>query len=210
MHRHAEIGGRVFRAFLVTLALVVFQIVFAVFTRSLSLWADTAHVGSDLIAMGIVIVTQFTAHQSHKCGCDNQADYHTIELEATAANGIILILVGGVLLSQAIGRLMDPSRVSGIILVAGIIGLMVNLITLLLLSGEREHLTVQSAIAHVAFDFLASMGVIVAGVAITLTGAKLIDPIISLFITGFIVSWGVRIIWLAATAHTQQDNRVDS
>lgn len=53
MHRHAEIGERAFKVFITTLCLVVFQTVFAVVTGSLSLWSDTIHVASDLIAIGV-------------------------------------------------------------------------------------------------------------------------------------------------------------
>ena len=201
-------GRLVFLASLITIGLIVFQIVFAYLTGSISLWSDTAHVGSDLIAMAIVLGSQWVANRSHRRGNDHPGEYHAVEIGATAANGVLLILAGGILVSQAVGRLSDPPHVSGIILVPGAIGLVVNLGIIFLLIEQRQHLTVQSAIAHVSFDSLASVGVIIAGLLIITTGAKLIDPIVSLFIIVLIVSWGARLIWLAVATQVRQNNDV--
>ena len=208
LHRHAEVGKQTFEVFLITICLIIFQIVFASLTNSMSLWSDTAHVGSDLIAIALVLAAQWAAHRSHRRGTDHPEEYHAVEIGATVANGALLILAGGVLVSQAVGRLSSPPQVSGIILIPGAIGLIVNLYVVFRLRKERQHITVQSAIAHVSLDSLASVGVIVAGLLIITTGVKLIDPIISILIIGLIVSWGTRLIWLAATTQVRQNNKV--
>ena len=208
LHRHAEVGKQTLKIFLITICLIIFQIVFASLTSSMSLWSDTAHVGSDLIAIGIVLAAQWAAHKSHSRGNDHPEEYHAVEIGATVVNGALLILAGGVLVSQVVGRLSNPPHVSGVILIPGAIGLIVNLYVVFRLRKERQHITMQSVIAHVSLDSLASVGVIVAGLLIITTGVKLIDPIISILIIGLIVSWGTRLIWLAATTQVRQNNKM--
>lgn len=197
MHQHTEIGERALKVFVTTLCLVVFQIVFAVVTGSLSLWSDTTHVASDLIAIGVVTVSQWVAQRSHGKGYAPIEEYHRVEIYATMTNGILLVVGGLFLFTVAIGRLFNPPEVSGIILIPGVVGLVVNLFMIWLFLGDSQHLTVQSAIAHISIDCLASVGVIVAGGLIIITGARLIDPIVSFFIIALMVFWGIHLFRLA-------------
>jgi len=206
VRRHAEIGERAFRVFIITLCLWIFQIVFATITGSISLWSDTVHVFSDLIAIGLVVGSQRLAQRSHRKEYTHTEDYHRVELYATMINGILLVAGGLILFTVATGRLFNPPEVSALILIPGIVGLTVNLSMVWLLLGDRQHLTVKSAIAHVSLDSLASVGVIVAGVLIFAIGAKLIDPIVSFFIIALMVFWGVRLIRLARTTQIRQRN----
>ncbi|OGY25125.1 MAG: hypothetical protein A2Z11_01355 [Candidatus Woykebacteria bacterium RBG_16_43_9] len=208
MHRHAQISQATSKVLLIGGCLFTFQLVLSAMTRSISLFSDTAHVGGDLLAIFVVIGTQIVAGFSDRTrGSIVQDDkYHGIELAAVAANGLILLSVASILSLEATSRLSDPPNISGIILIPGLLGLAVNLWMLTLLWEEREHLTVQSALAHVSFDSLASIGVIVAGISIYATGERLIDPVVSFFIIFLIVIWGFGLIWRAARTYRFQNH----
>lgn len=73
-------------------------------------------------------------------------------------------------------------------LVVAVVGLIVNLISMKLLSGgSSESINVKGAYFEVLSDMLGSLGVIVAAVVVLLTGWTLVDPIIGAGIGLFIV-----------------------
>lgn len=154
----------------------------------------------------LVVGSQWTAQRSHKRGYTLTENYHRVELFATKTNGILLVVSGLFLFTVAIGRLFNPPEVSGVILIPGIAGLAVNLFMVWLLLGDSQHLTVQSAIIHISLDSLASVGVIVAGGLILITGARLIDPIVSFFIIALMIFWGLYLFRLARNTQNQQSS----
>ena len=88
-------------------------------------------------------------------------------------------------------RLLDPIEPEGwtMIWVAGI-GIVINTATaLMFMRGRKDDLNIRGAFLHMAADALVSVGVVIAGVAILLTGALWIDPIVSLVIVA-VIAWG--------------------
>jgi len=55
--------------------------------------------------------------------------------------------------------------------------------------GRKHDINIRGAFLHMAGDALVSVGVVAAGVAILLTGARWIDPVTSLVIVA-IIGWG--------------------
>ncbi len=73
--------------------------------------------------------------------------------------------------------------------VAGI-GIVINTITaLMFMRGRKSDINIRGAFLHMAADALVSVGVVLAGAAILLTGAVLIDPVVSLVIVA-VIAWG--------------------
>jgi len=90
---------------------------------------------------------------------------------------------------EAIRRLQKPTAIAGgtVIAVAGI-GVVINTITaFLFLSGRDEDMNIRGAFLHMVADALVSVGVVLAGVAILLTGWLWFDSVISLMIVVVIV-----------------------
>ncbi|MDP2720681.1 MAG: cation diffusion facilitator family transporter [bacterium] len=187
------------RVLVIGICLFVFQIVFAILTGSISLLSDTAHIGGDISAIVLLFLAQIIANWVDKStGKVREEHYHNVELAVTAVNGLILLIIAYALLREAIDRFSEPPQVSSVILVPGIVGFVVNSLMFRMLHRGRKHLAVQSAAVHVAFDLLASGGVILAGLLIFVTGERLVDPIISAVIIGLIFIWG---IWLIAISY---------
>jgi cobalt-zinc-cadmium efflux system protein len=69
-------------------------------------------------------------------------------------------------------------------------GIVVNgLSAVLFAQGRKADLNVRAAFQHLLADAAVSAGVVVAGIAVTLTGARWIDPATSLLIT-LVIAWG--------------------
>ncbi|MBS3784283.1 MAG: cation transporter [Anaerolineae bacterium] len=191
-HNHAGHGG-IERRFLLSLALtgLIFaaELVGGLLTRSLALLSDAAHVFLDVFALALSYVairlTTLPPNDRHTYG------YHRLRVLAALVNGATLLVVAFEIFREAIKRFSDPEPIlAGPMLVVAVIGLVVNLVVAFVLRGhDHEDLNVRSAFLHVLGDALASVGVIIAGVVIILTGWTLVDPVISIVI-GVIILLG--------------------
>lgn len=84
-------------------------------------------------------------------------------------------------------------------LVIAAIGLFANFVVILLLHRDTRHsLNIRSAVLHVVGDATLSVGVIIAGLAMTVAGWFWVDPVLSLLITATIAYHAARIAWEAA------------
>lgn len=102
---------------------------------------------------------------------------------------MVLLLLTDYILYEAYQRFRSPPEIlSGPILAVASVGLVVNLVSMDLLSaGSSESLNVQGAYFEVLSDMLGSLGVIAAALVIMYTGWTLADPIIGAGIGLFIV-----------------------
>jgi cobalt-zinc-cadmium efflux system protein len=163
-------------------AFMVAEVVVAFVVSSLALLADAGHMLTDAIALVMAIVAvrlaRRPAHGRWTFG------YARAEVLSAAVNGVTLLVVGAVVLVEAVRRLAQPTAVGGLplVVVAGV-GLAVNLVATVVLSGaDRRSLNIAGAFAHVATDAAAFAATIVAGVVVLVTGAQRADPIAALFV----------------------------
>lgn len=114
---------------------------------------------------------------------------------AAIANAALLWVALGAVLLETLRRFWEPTQVNGsqVMIVAGA-GIAVNLLSaLLFMRGSRNDLNLRAAFMHLMADAVVSASVVVAGLAIVLTGKNWIDPATSLVITlglGW-ASWGL-------------------
>ena len=161
---------------------MVAEVVVAFAVSSLALLADAGHMLTDAIALVMAIVAvrlaRRPAHGRWTFG------YARAEVLSAAVNGITLLVVGAVVLVEAVRRLVQPAHVGGLpLVVVAAVGLGVNLVATLVLAGaDRRSLNIAGAFAHVATDAAAFAATIVAGVVVLVTGARRADPIAALFV----------------------------
>ena len=191
-HGHAPPAGYG-RAFAIGILLnsvfVLVEAGFGIWSGSMALVADAGHNLSDvmslLIAWGAAYMSARPANARFTYG------YKSSSILAALANAGLLLVALGAILFETIERLFDPAPVEGwtMIAVAGV-GIVVNGATALLFASGRKHdINIRGAFLHMAADALVSVGVVIAGVAILLTGELLIDPVTSLLIVG-VIAWG--------------------
>ncbi|WP_445248201.1 cation diffusion facilitator family transporter [Microcoleus sp. OTE_8_concoct_300] len=190
-HEHSHSPKTYNRAFLIGTSLnvsfVLVEAWFGVITHSLALLADAGHNLSDvlglLLAWAASYLVQRPPSRKYTYGLRRSS------ILAALLNAILLLLTMGGITWEAIRRLQEPSPIAGdtVILVAGI-GVVINTITaLLFMSGREGDMNIRGAFLHMAADALVSVGVVLAGIAILLTGWLWFDPVISLAIVVIIV-----------------------
>lgn len=191
-HDHAE-AGDFGRAFAIGIALNLIYVAaeagYGLAAGSLALLADAGHNLGDALGLGL----SWGAAVLSRRGPSGRFTYglRSSSILAALANALILMAVTGGIAWEAIWRLGHPVAVTGgTVAVVAAIGIAVNGVTALLFASGRGHdLNLRSAFVHMAADALVTAGVVVAGVAIALTGLLWLDPAVSLAVSAVIV-WG--------------------
>ncbi|MBO9608305.1 MAG: cation transporter [Paenibacillaceae bacterium] len=188
------------RTLWITLALTAFftlvEIIGGLLSNSLALLSDSAHMISDVLALGLSMVAIYLAKRPPNARFT--FGYLRFEIVASFLNGLALALIAVGIFIEGIHRLVVPETIDfSLMLVIASIGLIVNLVLTLVLSRsmkEERNLNVQSALWHFFGDLLSSVGVIVSALLIYATGYKFFDPVISMVIGGIIFTGGAKII----------------
>ncbi|WP_118132787.1 cation diffusion facilitator family transporter [Oceanicella sp. SM1341] len=187
-HLSADAGDRrVILAILVNLGLTLVQIIGGVVSGSLALVADAIHNLSDAVSLGIALLARRVA----KRPSDAQMTfgYRRAEVVAALVNYTTLVVIGVWLAAEAVSRLFDPRPVEGwtVVWIAGV-ALVIDLVTALLTwSMSKDSMNIRAAFLHNVADALGSVAVIVAGTLILLYDWQLADPVITLFISAYIL-----------------------
>lgn len=175
------------------LGFVVVQIIYGVLAGSLALLTDALHNFQDVIGLGLAWGAAVLA------GRLPTARYtyglKRFSILAALANGTLLLVTTGAIVWEAIRRLMNPKPVQGgVVMIVAAIGIAVNLVSALFFLRGREHdLNIQGAFLHLMSDAAVSLGVVLAGLGIALTGWRWIDPLVSLLVALVILfsTWGL-------------------
>jgi cobalt-zinc-cadmium efflux system protein len=148
--------------------------------NSLALLADAGHMFTDVGALTLALFAAWFARRP--ATADKTYGYLRLEILAALVNGAVLFVVAGLIVWDAIGRLASPPEVeSGILISVASVGLVVNIVGARILHrGHKDSLNVRGAYLHVLGDLLGSIGAILAGLVILVTGWYPADPLISI------------------------------
>jgi len=174
-------------AFWLAAAFAVVELTGGLLANSLALLADAGHMVSDVAALGLAMfarrIAGRPAHPQMTYG------YGRAKVLAAQANGLMLWFLSGWIVWEAAGRLANPPRVQGdLVLWIAAVGLVINLMMMRWLHGAHD-INSRAAYWHVLGDALGSIAAMIAGVVILWTGWMPIDPILSFLVAG-ILAWG--------------------
>jgi len=188
-HHHHEVVDYN-RAFAIGTTLnIVFVVIEATYgwiAGSIALIADAGHNLSDvlglLLAWGALYLSRKPASERKTYGL------RRITIMASLTSAVLLLVALGAIAWEAIERLAEPQPVAGMtVIVVAAIGVVINTATALLFVKGQHDLNIKSAYLHMAADAAVSLGVVIAGVAILLTGWLWLDPILSLAIVAIVL-----------------------
>lgn len=181
-----------------TLFILVVEVVGGFLTNSLALLSDAAHVLADVVSLGLALLAIFLA--GYPATDTRTYGWHRTEVFAALINGVVLIVISGFIVYEAVQRIMSPEPVKSVgMLIVAVFGLVVNLVVVQRLHGHGGHdLNMRSAFLHVLGDALISVGVIVGGVIIYFTGWYMVDPLLSVIFSAVILWGAVRVIYDSA------------
>ncbi|NKI69209.1 cation diffusion facilitator family transporter [Collimonas pratensis] len=185
-HTHALPSGGNERYIWIALGLtstfLVVEVIGGLVTGSLALISDAAHMLTDTMALAIALAAIRIAKRA--ADARRTFGYHRFEILAAAFNAVLLFLVAMYILYEAYQRFRSPAEIQSTgMLVIATFGLIVNLISMRLLSsGKDASLNVKGAYLEVWSDMLGSLGVIAGALLIRYTGWTWVDSAIAVLI----------------------------
>ena len=193
MERVGQGGAKLRLALGLTLAILVIELAGGLLSHSLALLSDAGHVLTDVFALGLA---WFAIEQAKRPADQRRSyGYQRVGILAALLNALTLMVIVLAIAVEALRRLMAPVPVeAGVVIITALLGISVNAFVILLLRGGGPSLNLRAALLHVTGDVAASVGVVVAGVVIVLTGWLYIDPILSLAIAALIAYGAWKIV----------------
>jgi cobalt-zinc-cadmium efflux system protein len=175
-------------SFVMLVAFMVVQVVTALVTGSLALLSDAGHMATDALGVGMALAA-IQAASNAQVHPQRTFGLYRLEILAAFSNALLLFGVAGYVLYEAISRLGDaPDVASTPVLVVGVLGLVINVISYLLLrAGSQSSLNMHGAYLEVVSDMIGSVGVIVAAIVWGITDWSWVDPVIGVAIGLFIL-----------------------
>lgn len=196
-HAHGFSLERLDRAMAVGVGLntlfVAVEITAGIVGGSLALLADAGHNAGDVVGL---LLAWGASHLARRPPTPRYTwGFRRSTIYAALANAVLLLLACGGIAREAMHRLQEPVAVAGPTMIAvAAVGVVINTLTaLLFLRGSGEDANVRGAFLHMAADAAVSLGVVVAGIAVSLTGLAWIDPLVGLAIVATILvgTWGL-------------------
>jgi cobalt-zinc-cadmium efflux system protein len=181
------------KALVLTCLVLLVELAGGLVSHSLALLSDAGHVLTDVFALGLA---WFAVEQAKRPADKRRSyGYQRVSILAALVNAVTLIAIVIVIAYEAVRRLANPEPVQGgIVIVTALVGIAINAYVALGLRGDTHNLNMRAAFIHVAGDIGASVGVVVAGAVILLTGWLYIDPLLSLAIAVLIAFGAWRIV----------------
>lgn len=172
-------------AFLLNLLFSIIELLGGFFTNSISIISDSVHDLGDAISIGIAAILEKKSHKEP----DKKYTFGYLRYSLLGAllTSVILLVGSIVVIYNAIPRLINPTIVNynGMLILA-IIGIIINGFATLKTS-HSHNLNEKSVSLHMLEDVLGWAVVLVGSFIIKLTGWYIIDPILSLLMTIFIL-----------------------
>jgi cobalt-zinc-cadmium efflux system protein len=178
-------------ALLLIVGFMAFEIVVGIVAHSLALLSDAGHMLTDAgaLVLSLIVIRLVQRPTSVRL----TYGMRRAEVLSGQANGAVLLVLGVLVIYEAISRLITPPAVGGVLVtVVAAVGVVVNLAAAWVLAkANRQSLNVEGSFQHIITDLYAFIGTLIAGVVIILTGFNRADAIASIFVAGLMIRSGV-------------------
>ncbi len=178
---------------IVNLAFVACEFGAGIFSGSTALMADAGHNLSDVLGLAMAGGAAVLARRA--AGAQKTYGYGKATVLAALANALLLIFACGAIAFEAVQRLAEPAPVhSAVVMIVAGIGFVINLGTaLLFMRDQHSDLNARGAYLHMMSDAAVSIGVVISGGIIMMTGWSILDPLVSVVIVVVILigTWGL-------------------
>jgi len=175
-------AGNAFRTgIIINVVFIAVEIFYGFISNSMALVSDAGHNLSDVLALAFswiaVLLSQRKPTQKYTYGLRRST------ILVALLNSVLLLGAVIIIIYENILRINKPVEIdSGNIIIVAAAGIAVNGFTAWLFMKGRNDLNIRSAFLHFVADTLVSLGVVVAGIIMKLTGLHWIDSFVSLAI----------------------------
>lgn len=176
------------------LGFVILEAVVGLSHNSLGLLSDAGHKLLDVFSLLLALVafklaqTRPTRHFTY--------GFRKASVLISLFNALVLLAAVCVIVAESIEKLGDPGEVDGAAVswTAGAGILVSGISAMLLMRHQKGDINTRGAFLHMATDALVSLGVVVSGIVISVSGWNFIDPAISLAVAAVILVNTLRLL----------------
>lgn len=173
---------------------VIVEALAGVYSNSTGLLSDAGHKMIDVFSLLIALLAFRLA--ASKPSSRYTYGYRKASVLISLFNAFLLVCAVCVIVFESVSKLMEPVPVNGAAVswtaAAGI--LVSGISALLMMRFQKKDINTRGAFLHMATDSLLSLGVVISGIVISLSGLYVIDPIVSLVIAAVILYNSVRLL----------------
>ena len=158
-------------------------------SNSTGLLSDAGHNLSDALGLLLSLAAIYLNRSGNR---RNQ----TVSRYITLANGLLLLGAIVLIVYESIDKIINPQEINATAIIAvSSVAIFINGLTAwLLMKGQGDDINIKAAYLHAATDALVSVSVVISGIIISTTGWNMIDPLLSLAISIFIVFPTIKLI----------------
>lgn len=190
-HSHGQSGARLRTAFALNIGFTVLEVIVGLWTNSVAILSDSVHDLGDSITLGL------SWYLEHFAGREEDArfsyGYRRFSLLGALISTVVLLSGSLWVLSKAIPRLIQPEHTNaqGMTLFA-LVGIAVNGLAVLRLRGKGTTMNARVVAWHLLEDVLGWVAVLIVGVTLLFVDIHILDPILSIVFTGYVLYNVVR------------------
>lgn len=192
-HSHEEKDAPFGIGLLLNSTFTILEFAVGTFTGSLALLADATHNLTDTLTLFISYIAQRIGKRSPTRA--KTYGYGRATVIAALLNAGILVAVAGFIAFEAFKRLQEPHEPAGEAVAAvAFVGICINGYIAWRFSKRKHDLNARSAYTNMLYDTLSSVGAMVAGIVMVVTGWSAMDSIVGLGIAGMLLFATFKII----------------
>lgn len=174
--------------------LVLFKLGVGILAGSASILSEAAHSAADLLASGIAFFS--VRHSERPADASHPYGHGKIEGVAAVLEALLILVVAGLILYHAIGKLLQPTPIEYLGLGMGVMAVSAGVnwfvsAYLFRVAKETESLALEADAHHLRIDVWTSLAVFAGLTAVALTGQYALDPLIAIAVALLIV----RVAW---------------
>lgn len=181
-------------ALAITGVLVAVEVVAGLLTGSIALLSDAGHNVTDAASIALALLAARLALRPPSGGLT--FGLRRMEILSAQVNGVMLLVLAGVIAFESVGRLLDPPDIDAapVILVGALGGAANGVAAWALSRATRQSLNVRGAAQHVLADLYGSVAAVVAGLAVLAFGFLAADPLAALVVVALMAHAGFGLL----------------
>lgn len=176
----SNLDGKFKIGLILNTSFTIFELIVGILSGSLALVSDAGHNFTD--SLNLLIAFMAERFGQKKADVRHSYGHERATIIAALFNALVLLFLAFYIFFEAAKRIVKPEPVSGgLVMIVALVGIIINGSIAFLFSQDKD-LHIRSAFLSMAFDTLASLGALLAGVIIYFTHKTIADPIASIVI----------------------------
>lgn len=192
-HTHETSGSTFKLGLILNTGFTVVEFTAGILTGSLALVADATHNLTDSLTLLISMIAEKISKRD--ATTNRTYGYGRATIIAALLNAGVLVAVALFIGYESLSRLNDPREIAGgVVALVASVGIVINGIIAWQLSRQKHDLNARSAYTNMLYDTLSSVGALIAGLAIMLTGWTWLDALVGITISLMLLRATIKII----------------